>query len=293
MKLFPKKLFQFLTGGGANGISMSTGTDAQSDAFSLSQTRSMGTDAQSMTQKMDPTLAIGTQTESMAATASVTAAYPQGTDGQSMAFSLAQSRDTGTDGASMVVNATADLTQYTTTGDASINPDPPAWTNPTNAQGNFDGTEASHAGSPPLPSTDSAFDATLRCSGLIVPTTPSGFTRTGAKIRLRHRWALAGVTLPVAGIKDVTMQIRLLDSANALISTLSTRTASGGGGTQSTLLTEEFDINGLVTNPQLAAGIKIDCRFFTTGAIVNATDPCSWNVDGCHLVGSYSRSGIT
>lgn len=267
------------------GLDMGVETDTM--GFSVAQTRDMGLETDSMGFTPQPLIPMGIETDSMAVSASGSGTAPTGTATDTMGFSVAQTRDTGTESASFAADTVANLSAQTTSATA-VTPNTPAWSNPTNAQGAINGTEASHPG---LSGVDTTCDATLRCAGLVVPATPSGFTRTAVGIRIVHRWDLV-ITLPVAGVTDVTHTIDLLDNANVLIANLNTRSAAGGGGTQATLLTEDYDITGLVSEAQLAAGVKVDCH--VVAAYVPAVNGnSSWQVDAVHLRATYTRTGIT
>lgn len=270
-----------------------TGTQTETMVPNAETTLDHGADTGEMGFTPKPELSTGTDTNTFAgADASAVSTITQGTstsnhDGASQ---VTTTRPTGTGTDSFQSDADANITQYTTTTTVSTS-NTPAWTSPTNAEGDFDGAEANHGGFGGVGDTN-GFNSNLVCSGLVVPTTPPGFTPGDVTIRIRHRWDL-NISLAVAGVTDVTQDIDLLDSSNALIANLSRRVASGGGSTQATLIDEDFDITAIATPAELAAGVKVDCHFYTTGtptAAVNGNT--SWNVDAVHLRTDYSRTGI-
>lgn len=262
------------------------GSDTQRQDIVAQQTRDLGTESESMQHTEAVTTPLGTDSQAMDSIRG-TQTRDLGTDSQAMGFSAAQTRDLGSESESHVASAEADLTQYTT-ATAADTPDPPPWASIGNAQGNFDGTEATHPG---LSGVDVTCDATLECSGLVGPATPSGFTRTDAFIRVRHRWDLT-ITGAVAGVVDAIHRITLVDNLEVDIGTLRTRSAVGGDGTQATLITEEFNIHALVTDAQIAAGLGVDFRVLCD-YVPAVNGNTSWNVDGCHLVLTFVRTGIT
>ncbi len=194
----------------------------------------------------------------------------------------------GTESEAFAASAVADIDQFASGSTAIQNSGTPNWSNPANADGDFNGTEANHPG---LSGIQTASDATLRCPLPSIGSTPSGFTRTAVKIAIRHRWDCT-ITLPVAGVTDVVYTIELRDNANALISTLKTRRASDGDASQATLITEIYDITGLVSEAQLAAGVKVDCHA-NVDYVPAANGNSSWDVDAIHLRAAYTKSGIT
>lgn len=272
----------------SNSLTMLSGTETETDAIVPQPLLSTGTETE--TQGFSAAIALdeGTETEADAIRLTGNATFPQGTETETDAFpSITQTWATGTETESHSASAVANLTQYTTTATATQNSGTTNWTNPTNAQGAINGTEAqiSYA-----PTTETQTDATLKCTGLVIPTTPSGFARTNATIRIKHRWDLT-ITAPVAGVTDAINTIELRSSADALISTLNTRSAAGGGGTQASLLQEDYDITALVSDAQLNAGIKVWCN--ANYDFLVASGNASWQVDAVHLIGTFTRSGIT
>ncbi len=273
--------------GGSQGVELDMGTETVTMGVSATTTIDTGSETASMDFSGAPTVPLGTETVTMGASVVGSAVAPMGSETVSMGVSATVPMSTGSETVSMAATGVASVSDHTTTATA-VTADTPAWTNPTNAQGAINGTEATHPG---LSGVDNACDATLRCAGLVVPATPAGFTRTAVGIRIVHRWDLT-ITLPVAGVTDATHTIDLRDSADVLIANLNTRSAAGGGGTQATLLSEDYDISGLVSEAQLAAGVKIDCR--AVCAYVPAVNGnTSWNVDAVHLRATYTISGIS
>lgn len=274
---------------------MSTGVDSQSMAILVAQTRDLGSETHSMNIAQSSTVSTGAQTETMAASATGSATYPQGTQTEQDTFSAAQTRDVGSESAAFAASAVADLSQHTSTATAVNNQaGPPTWQNPTNAQGGINGTEASilHDGSGAPPPTTA--NADLKCVLPAIGSTPSGFTRTDVFIRVVHRWDLT-ITGAVTGVSDVQAAIQVYDSTGAfLLANLIVRQSTTGGGTQATLITEDFDIDGVISEADLAAGIQVWCHFQTIGAVTPAVQGSSgWNVDAVHLLARYTRSGIT
>lgn len=276
--------------GGGQGVGLDMGFQTENMDIGFEQTRDLGTETEEMGFSMTPTIATGSESHDDDISLTGSATYPQGTESAAMGFGMEQTRSTGTESqGTFTASAVAEISQHTTTATA-VTADAPAWGSVASAQGPANGTLATVVSPTGL---DTSQDATLRCSGLVVPSSPSGFTRTAVGIRIIHKWDLT-ITGAIAGVTDVTATITLRDSADASIATLSTRLASGGAGTQATLLTEDFDITSLVSDAQLAAGVKIDCRIFTTGVFTSTVNGnFSWDVDIVHLTASYNRSGIT
>lgn len=274
--------------GGAQGLGMDLGRETEDVVVSATQTRDLGSESESFVFTSSPSIAIGTETETDVVTTATGAGTTSiGTESEDQAFSATQTRDLGSESEALSADATAVLSKFTTTATAVLNEGTTNWANPTNAQGAINGTEASLSFAPVTETIDSA---TLICSGLIVTSTPSGFTRTAAGIRIVHRWDLT-LTGAIPDVIDAFHTIDLYDSADVFIATLNQRTASGGGGTQATLLTEDYDITSLVSDAQLSAGVKVYCSgdYFFTAVNGNA----SWQVDAVHLRATYVRTGIT
>lgn len=195
----------------------------------------------------------------------------------------------GTDSQSFAASAVAVAEDHTDAATAVQNSGTGNWTNPANTVGAFDGVEAVHAG---LSGLNTACSADVRCTGLVLPPTPSGFTAGNYFIRIRHRWDLT-ITAPVAGVTDATHSILITDSAGTQIGAAQlVRSAAVDGTTQATLITEDIDITSIVSVAQANAGIRVYCR--AVCAYVPAVNGnTSWNVDAVHLIRSFSRTGIT
>lgn len=284
-----------ITPAGDSDGTISTGTQTETMMLHTETSLEMGNETDSMEIDTQPLIPLGSQTESFDdSEAAAVADSDLGSQTESALNDLSIDSDVnpmGSDTDSFSADALAAISDFTNTASV-VTANTPTWTSSANAQGDFDGTEASHSGFGDVTDLD-GFDSTLRCDGFAIPSTPSGFTQTDVIIRIRHRWDL-DITLAVAGVTDVTQDIDLLDSSNTLIANLSTRLASGGGGTQSTLIDEDFVITSIASPAQLAAGVKIDCHFFTTGVPTGTVNGnTSWNVDGVHMVTTFNRTGIT
>lgn len=204
-------------------------------------------------------------------------------------LSAAGSTPLGTDSQSHSASASAQTEDFTDTATAVQNSGTGNWTNPTNAQGAFNGTEATHAG---LTGLNTACSADVRCVGLVLPATPSGFTAGNYFIRIRHRWDLT-ITAPVAGVTDATHSVLITDNGGTQIGVAQlVRSAAVDGTTQATLITEDIDITSIVSEAQATAGIRVYCRA-VCNYVPAVNGNTSWNVDAVHLVRAFTRTGIT
>lgn len=155
------------------------------------------------------------------------------------------------------------------------------WTMPSQAQGQFQGSEASIVAGAILPDD---YNADLKAIAFALGQAPAGWTRSKVELLIRHRW-----DLDVGLLSSASAVVTVRDGADAVLATPINRTT----GTQATLLTETFDITSAVaalTEAQLQAirvWCQADCNLFAvTGG--NA----SWNVDGIHIRVTYTKTGI-
>lgn len=217
-----------------------------------------------------------------AADANTLALYHFDNEGAAYDLSAEASTPVGTETASFAASGSAQLSDHTNTAASSGSP---AWTNPTNAQGAINGTEAA------VVVSNASASSTLTCTGLQLPATPSGWTRTGAILRIRHRWDL---TISVPLTDDAQLQLVVRNSTGTtVLATPMTRTEDDAVPlTQATLITEEFSLNALSDTDLITNGIRV-LAIFTASLSAIVGGNAGWNIDAIHLVGTYTRTGIT
>lgn len=290
MKIFQtvRKLVRII-GGGGQGVTFSTGSDAASDRFTLATTFDAGSDAAADGFRVTPTVSTGSDAQAMAVSVSTASVHPQGSDaatGPGLVIT-GPTQATGTDSVSLAVNVTAQLSDQTATATNNTDAGSTAWQNPANAQGPFNGTEASWSLSAGLALTTGT--ATLRCAGLNLPTTPTGFTRTGIEVVIRHRWDLT-ITLPAVDTASQTVTLR--DSGGALLGTIFTRNEDAADATRAALADDAYNVAALASEAQFTAGVQVWCQIAASLSLATSGN-VSWQVDGVHLRATYTRSGLT
>lgn len=274
--------------GDSDGLGLDMGNDGVNFAFSVAQTRDTGSFDGYMGMSSAPVMPQGADAASMAVTLTGSGTHDTGTEDGYQNFLAAMTRDTGAeDDGYFTASAVAELVDFTSTATNTTNAGATAWTNPTNAEGDFNGTEAEFAVSAGIVLTTG--DATLKCSGMAGVATPAGFTRTVSAMAIRYRWDLV-ITLPL--IDTARVDIELRDNAEVLISTLKSRAEDDADNNQPSLVTEVYDISALVSEAQLTAGLRIWVHA-TTSLSLATSGNMSVNVDGVHLRQTYTRAGIT
>ncbi len=294
MRILSKKKV-IVSASGGRGIGFNTGSETASMAFALPITKETGeqTELQEFTQVTS--LPIGTDTSTQdAPSLTGEGTHQTGSDTSSQNLTALPLLAGGTETDSFTADATAQISQFTTATAQSPGVGSVTWQTITNAQGAINGTEASYSVSAGL--TGSNERAILKCSGLIVPATPSGFTRTKVEIVIVHRWDLV-IQLPLV---DTARYIAAVYDASSVVipgqpvvgGFLWHYNDDNGPVSQSTLLQEVFDITSLVSDAQLTAGIQLWCEgtaVFATAAGGNM----SIQIDAVHLRGTFTRTGIS
>lgn len=287
MKLFQTvvRRVRRVVAGGGQGVEFDLGSDAQADQLELTRSFSLGSLAASMTHAIQSALAAGSDSQAGPILNSISEhVQALGTDAHTMAmrvekpFGLGSSEASGPD-----ISATADIKAFTSTATNMRNSGSTDWEDLADAQGAFDDQSASFSLSAGIALTTG--DATLKCSGLTIPTTPSGFTRTGVFIEIRHLWDL-DIATPVVDTAQITLE--LWDSAGTtLLGTLFTRDDDGGasGGdlgettVRSSLADDRFDVSGIIgghTSFQVWARANGSLAAPTSGDM-------NWDIDGVHI----------
>lgn len=280
MKIFPVFIKKFF-GGGGQGLTLSTGTETESMGQQFSTTLAHGTDAQVMAMALATSIAHGAQTEAVNVRPDASIVAPQGSESESVNHQFQTSLAHGSEGEQDGISAVATITDTVNTATNTRNSGSTDWANPTNAQGAFNGTEATFTLASGVVLT--AGDATLKCSGLIGAGVLPGFTRVGAQIQIRHRWDLVVGALDVVVAETASTVAELRDAAGTtVLATLVNRDQASVDRNQATLITETFDIHGVVTDAQLAAGVQVWCRAAASLPLV-ASGNMSWAVDGINL----------
>lgn len=196
----------------------------------------------------------------------------------------------GIESGSLVVNVTADLEDYSS-GSAD-NGGSQAWTNPSNADGAYNGTEASWtlaAGLSPV-----SENGDMLTAGLVIPSTPAGFTRGNVYIGIRHRWDVA-ITSPL--IDTARIWANLLTSTLTDLGIIFERNDGGtviGGNpsdttTRAALATDLIDVTSII-----GANTTFTVSLRTTGSLSLPTSGnMAWQVDAVHIVVTFTQTGIT
>lgn len=282
---------EIITPPGDSDATVNTGTQTEFMTPNMTTTLDNGVETESMGFTPKPDVSTGTQTESFDdsdATGDGTRDTGTHTESHNGVFNVTSPVSIGSDTLSFQSDADAAVNQFTATGSNVLVSSSRNWSNPTNAEGDFDTVVADITHSGVSPTTASAY---LLCDVPAINATPSGFTRTGVELRIVHDWDL-DISGAIVGVTDVTLALEVWDAANTtLLQTLFTRTASGLGTDQGSLLTEDFTLT--VGDSDLTAGLSVRCHFFTTGVVSGSVNGSSdWRVDGVHLRTSYSRTGI-
>lgn len=192
-------------------------------------------------------------------------------------------QSTGSETNSMAANSSIVATAWATTVSAVSNGGTVDWTNPTNAQGDINGTEAAIA----VSAASGSMNDDLKATAFAIAPIPSGFTRTKVELLIRHRWDSTGQPL-----ETCSFVVTCRDGSDAILSTVQTitqATASRGA-----LATDTFDVTAAVaalTDAQLQA-LRVWCEADATLLAV-AQGNFSWNIDAIHYRITYTKSGIT
>lgn len=291
MKVFPTTVRRtVVVGGGEVDGTIATGTDGASLSGVLGTlaAQSTGSGGASLgISARSATLPTGTGGASLAFTETGSGARSTGTDGASLAAqgTGTETQSTGSSGASLAINASGTATGWTATATNVRNSGSIDWTSPTNAQGDFTGTEASITAAA-SPTAAAAYDADLKCTGFALGTTPSGWTRSAVHLLIRHRWDLT-----VGALSTASIVVTVRDSANAVLATPINR--AQGSGDQGSLLTETFDVTSAVsglTDVQLQ-DVRVWCEA-DCNLLIATGGNASWQVDGVHIRVTYTRTGL-
>ncbi len=277
----------FISGPTSDGVLLDMGSEADTMGLSLAIPQNMGSKTDTMVVTPQPLLSTGQQTDTEnAPSLAGSGTHPQGSETDSFGFTQGTTVSEGSETqGTFTASATASVNQFTTTATPAIISGSTTWSTPTNAQGDFNDTVSTFSVTSGVALTTA--DATLLCSGLVVPATPSGFTRTKVEIVIRHRWELDIALRPVDSAQYVCT---VLDST--LTISLAVLFNRNSNQTQSTLIQEVFDITSSVTEAQLAEGVVCLPRGIASLSTPLSGD-MSVNIDGVHLRATFVRTGIT
>lgn len=188
----------------------------------------------------------------------------------------------GFEGGAFAANSA--ITAFGQAGAASRIDLPPAggdatWATPANAQVE-DGAESaiSLTGSA---TAARAFSDELRLDTFTAATTPTGWTRTGYDLVVRHRWTSLRPTLDLTSTCSLLIQLRYTDATEVA---LVTRTEASPN--QATLTTETFALDPAKTVERVM--FRANCSI----ALAQTGTTFAWQVDAARVRSIYSRSGI-
>jgi hypothetical protein len=154
------------------------------------------------------------------------------------------------------------------------------WSTPANAQVE-DGTESviTLTGSA---TAARAYSDELRLDSFTPGATPTGWTRTGYDLLVRHRWTTVRAATDLTSTCSHTIVVRYTDGTEV---TLSARTEASPN--QAALTTETFGLDAAKTVE------RVMLRAVCSIALAAATTTFAWQVDAARLRFTYSRTGIS
>lgn len=269
---------------------ISTGSDGESlsRVNATMSAQSLGSEGESARiSNMAGIRPTGTDGEALTASGVGSSSSSTGSEGEStpVVSTGAIPVSTGAAGASMLTNVSGTATGHTGSATAVINAGTTNWTNPTNAQGAENGTEAAIT-SAATATQSASHDATLRCSSFGLGVTPTGWTRSAVHLIIRHRWDLT-----VGALSTASIAVTLQNSTGSVLATPISR--AQGSGDQATLLIETFDVTAAVAalSDTDLQGCQVWCRAVCNLLIVTGGN-ASWQIDNVHLRVTYTRTGI-
>lgn len=274
-------------GGGAVDGTISVGTDTLtlglSNAALGAQSVGIITELMEFVAKLVET--VGTLTESFAQTndtGSGTMSTGTETDTLGLASANLAAQNTGTQSSSLAAGSSILGTEFAGTATAVNNGGTVDWVNPSNATGDFNGTEATITAT----AASATMNDQLKLNAYSPPAAPSGFTRSKVEILVRHRWDSTGAVL-----ETCTFTVTLRDSGAAVLQTLQTitqATASRGA-----LATDTFDVTAAVAG-QSDAQLAADEVWFNAvcSNLAIAQNGFAWQVDGAHMRITYTKATL-